>query len=36
VIRSSMPIKQTIEDMLILVGASLPGEWEGRVLYLPL
>jgi len=35
-IRWSLPISQTIEDLLILAGAGLPGELEGRVLRLPL
>lgn len=25
-----------IDDILLLVGASLPNEWEGQVLYMPL
>lgn len=32
----SAPLGRTIEDLLLLVEASLPGEWEGRVVYLPL
>ncbi len=36
IIRASMPVGQAIEDMLILVGATVPGECGGRVLYLPL
>jgi hypothetical protein len=36
VIRGSATIGQVIEDLLILVGASMPGELEGRVLHIPL
>ncbi len=32
----SMPIGQAIEDILLLAGASVPGEYEGQVVYLPL
>lgn len=32
----SVPIGRAIEDLLILAEASLEGEWEGQVLYLPL
>ena len=32
----SLPVAKAIEDLLLLVGASLEGEWEGRVFYLPL
>jgi hypothetical protein len=31
-----LPIGGVIEDLLLLAGASLEGEWEGQVLYLPL
>lgn len=31
-----LPIGQAIDDLLLLVTASRPGEWEGQVLYLPL
>ena len=31
-----VPIGPAIEDLALLVEASLEGEWEGRVLYLPL
>ncbi len=31
----SMPIGQAINDLLLLVGCSVPGEWEGQVLYAP-
>jgi hypothetical protein len=30
------PIGQVIEDLLLLVECSLPGEWEGQVRYVPL
>jgi predicted nuclease of predicted toxin-antitoxin system len=35
-LRSDMAIARAIEDLLIVVGASLPGEYEDRVLWLPL
>jgi predicted nuclease of predicted toxin-antitoxin system len=35
-IRLSAPIGQIVEDLLIVLGASLPGELEGQVIYLPL
>jgi hypothetical protein len=34
--RSSITVRQAIEDLLILAGASGEGEWEGKVLHLPL
>ena len=30
------PVGEVIEDMLLLIGASVEGEWEGQVRYLPL
>jgi len=30
------PIGQVIADILLLVEDSLPGEWEGQIIYLPL
>jgi predicted nuclease of predicted toxin-antitoxin system len=35
-IRWSTPWGQAIEDLLIFIGASREGEWENRVLHLPL
>lgn len=32
----SVPIAQVVEDLLLLVEGSEEGEWEGKVLYLPL
>lgn len=32
----SLPVGAVIEDILLLVECSLPGEWEGQVRYLPL
>ncbi len=32
----TVPIGRAIEDILLLVELSLEGEWEGRVIYLPL
>lgn len=34
-VRSLAPIGQTIDDLLMLVECSQPGEWEGQVRYLP-
>lgn len=31
-----LPIGQAIEEILLLAECSLPGEWEGQVLFLPL
>ena len=31
-----VPLGVAIEDILLLAELSLPGEWEGRVIYLPL
>jgi hypothetical protein len=30
------PLRDSIEDILLVASASEPGEWEGRVLYVPL
>jgi len=35
-VRRSLPVSQAIEELLLLVECSQEGEWEGRVLYLPL
>lgn len=32
----SVSVGQAIEDLLLLVECSQPGEWDGQVLYLPL
>ncbi len=32
----SVPIATAIDDLLLIAECSLPGEWEGRVRYLPL
>jgi hypothetical protein len=32
----SAPVRQGIEDMLLIAEASAEGEWEGQVRYLPL
>jgi hypothetical protein len=32
----SMPVRQVIEEMLLITEASAEGEWEGQVRYLPL
>jgi hypothetical protein len=32
----SLALGQVIEDILLLAEASNPGEWEGRICYLPL
>ncbi len=31
-----LPVQRAIEDVLLLVICSLEGEWEGRIVYLPL
>ncbi|HEX2609990.1 MAG TPA: hypothetical protein VHK68_03200 [Gemmatimonadales bacterium] len=31
-----VPISQAIEDLLLIADCSIEGEWEGRILYLPL
>lgn len=31
-----VPLGRVIEDLLVLAVASLPSEWEGQVIYLPL
>lgn len=33
---STYPVSRIIEDILLLVEASVEGEWEGQILYLPL
>jgi hypothetical protein len=35
-VNQSMPIGTSIEDILLLAEASIEGEWEGQVRYLPL
>lgn len=35
-IRTSVPIAQAIEDLLLLVECSQEGEWEGQIRYIPL
>ena len=32
----AVPVGRAIEDLLLIAEYSLPGEWEGQVLYLPL
>jgi hypothetical protein len=32
----AVPIGTAIDDLLLLAELSLPNEWEGRVIYLPL
>ena len=31
-----VPLATVIEDLLLIAECSEPGEWEGRVIYLPL
>lgn len=31
-----LPLGQAIEEILLLAECSLPGEWEGQILFLPL
>jgi hypothetical protein len=35
-VNEDLPIGQTIEDLLIIIGSSEPEEWDGQVRYLPL
>src|SRR5688572_17865221 len=35
-VSSELRVQEVIEDLTLLAAASLPGEWEGQVLYLPL
>lgn len=35
-VKRLMPLGDAIEDILILIGASQTGEWEGQVRYVPL
>ena len=35
-VNRSVPLRQAIDDILLLVQGSFPNEWEGQVLYLPL
>jgi len=35
-VSTNIALGLAIDDILLLVGASLPNEWEGQVLYLPL
>lgn len=35
-VSQSIPIRQAIEELMLLVECSLEGEWEGQVRYLPL
>jgi hypothetical protein len=31
-----LPARAVIDDLLLIADASFPGEWEGRILYVPL
>ena len=35
-VHPDLPIGQAIEDLVLIAAASLPGEWEGQVRFLPL
>jgi hypothetical protein len=35
-INVALPVAQVIEDVLLLIEASEAGDWDGKVLYLPL
>jgi len=35
-VKSTVPIGQTIDDLILLAECSLEGEWEGQVRFLPL
>jgi hypothetical protein len=34
--RFRVPIRAAIDDLVLIAECSLPDEWEGKVLYLPL
>jgi predicted nuclease of predicted toxin-antitoxin system len=36
IVRQSLPLAQAIEDLITLAECSIEGEWESRVLHLPL
>lgn len=36
VVSQQVTIAQAIEDILLLAGCSLEGEWEGQIIFLPL
>ena len=36
VVRTQAQIGPSVDDILVVVGASQPDEWEGQVIYLPL
>jgi hypothetical protein len=36
VAREALPVGRVIEDLLLILECSEPGEWEGQVRYLPL
>jgi hypothetical protein len=36
VVNDRMPIRQAIDQLLLLIGCTEPAEWQGIVLYLPL
>lgn len=36
VVPQSLPISQAIEEVLLLAGCSVEGQWEGQVRFLPL
>jgi hypothetical protein len=35
-VHPDLPVGQAIEDLFLIATASLPGEWEGQVRFLPL
>jgi predicted nuclease of predicted toxin-antitoxin system len=35
-VHPDLPVGQAIEDLVLIAVASLPGEWEGQVRFLPL
>ena len=35
-VRQDLPVGSVIDDLVLLIDVSYEGEWEGRVLYLPL
>lgn len=35
-VHARVPIGRAIEDLSLMISASLPGEWEGQIRYVPL
>ncbi len=35
-VHARVPLGPAIDDLLLMISASLPGEWEGQIRYIPL